>query len=93
MRMEWKDCYKFEPIEKVKHIGESTDKVETCKIYERTMYFAKSKGIKKIIDFAKSWLYYPKMQKYLIKTYGKKMNMTRLQYSIWHCKLEKLVKE
>lgn len=44
------------------------------------------KTILRIYDFFKSWMYYPKMQKYLkrIGADEEKHGMSRLQYSLWH---------
>lgn len=46
-----------------------------------------------IIDFIKSWLYYPKMVRNFEKTsWGRQyiMNLTRFKYSWWHCHVGKL---
>lgn len=45
-----------------------------------------------IVDFIKSWLYYPKLKKYL-KNNGlsvKVMFGDRLRYAKWHCQVAKL---
>ncbi len=47
------------------------------------------KQIVRIYDFIRSWIYYPKMKKYL-NNIGIKQIMSRLQYSLWHCKTGKL---
>lgn len=91
--MDWECHYKFEPIKNVKNIGEKTDNIEMCSLYERTTHFENVNGIKKIIYFAKAWLYYPKMQRYLDKNYGTKLKATRFQYSVKHCKHGRLVEE
>ena len=46
--------------------------------------------MKKMIDFIKSWLYYPKMVKYLKDKCGIEYKNSRLGYSWWHCHTGKL---
>ena len=43
-----------------------------------------------IIDFIKSWLYYPKLEKWFSKHMKTKCPYTRLEYSLMHCKYRKL---
>lgn len=40
----------------------------------------------RIYDFIKSWMYYPKMKRYLKDRCGVDYPNTRLQYSFWHCR-------
>ncbi len=47
------------------------------------------KYILRIYDFICSWIYYPKMKKYL-NGVGIKQIMNRLQYAFWHSKTGKL---
>lgn len=47
------------------------------------------KHILRIYDFIRSWIYYPKMKKYL-NSIGIKQVMRRLQYAFWHSKTGKL---
>lgn len=59
--------------------------LEDCKIYHPTIPV-----YKRVIDFVKSWFYYPKLKKYdleqggWIKTYIS--NTGRFQYAWWHCR-------
>lgn len=49
--------------------------------------------IEMIIDFIKSWFYYPKMIRYFEKTsWGKQYvkGFTRFKYSLWHSLVGKL---
>ena len=46
--------------------------------------------MKRMIDFIKSWLYYPKMVKYLKDKCGIEYKNSRLGYSWWHCHTGKL---
>ena len=43
-----------------------------------------------ILDFIKSWLYYPTMVKYLNKLGIHSWDNQRLYYSWWHCHVGKL---
>ena len=43
--------------------------------------------IKMIIDFIKSWFYYPKMTKYLKDKCNIEYPCSRLRYSWWHCRI------
>ena len=46
--------------------------------------------MKRMIDFIKSWIYYPKMVKYLKDKCGIEYKNSRLGYSWWHCHTGKL---
>ena len=54
------------------------------------MYYPPIPLYKRMIDFVKSWFYYPKLKKYamehggLMKVYIS--NTGRFQYSWWHCR-------
>lgn len=43
-----------------------------------------------IIDFIKSWLYYPKMKRYLNRLGIHNWDNQRLYYAWWHCHVGKL---
>lgn len=43
-----------------------------------------------MIDFIKSWIYYPKLKRYLTNHYGFEFNMSRIQYAWWHYHVGKL---
>lgn len=40
----------------------------------------------RIYDLIKSWMYYPKMKRYLKDRCGVDYPNTRLQYFFWHCR-------
>ena len=44
------------------------------------------KAALRIYDFIKSWMYYPKMKRYLKERCSVDYPNTRLKYSFWHCK-------
>lgn len=46
--------------------------------------------MRRMIDFIKSWVYYPKMMKYLKDKCGIDYPCSRLKYSWWHCYAGKL---
>ena len=45
------------------------------------------KLVLKVYDFIKSWIYYPKMKRYLKEKCGVDCAYTRIQYALWHCKV------
>lgn len=45
------------------------------------------KSVLRIYDFIKSWIYYPKMKRYLNEKCGVDCVHTRIQYALWHCKV------
>lgn len=47
------------------------------------------KRILRIYDFAKSWIYYPKMKSYL-RRLGIDYPESRFAYALWHCRNGKL---
>lgn len=47
------------------------------------------KHILRIYDFIRSWIYYPKMTKFL-NGIGIKEPDSRFEYALWHCKTGKL---
>lgn len=46
-----------------------------------------------IIDFIKSWFYYPKMKKYLKDRCCIYYSQSRLNYALWHCKFSKKIEK
>ena len=44
------------------------------------------RAVLRIYDFIKSWVYYPKMKRYLKEKCGVDCVHTRFQYALWHCK-------
>lgn len=50
------------------------------------------KSFLRIIDFIKSWIYYPKMVKYIKKSYCIDLSdrWSRFEYAWWHCHVWKL---
>ena len=44
------------------------------------------KSVLRIYDFIKSWIYYPKMKRYLKEKCGVGCVHTRIKYALWHCK-------
>ena len=49
--------------------------------------------MKTIIDFIKSYFYYPKMKKYLKDRCGIYYSQSRLNYALWHCKFSKKIEK
>ena len=49
--------------------------------------------MKTIIDFIKSYFYYPRMKKYLKDRCGIIFPYSRLKYALWHCKFSKKIEK
>ena len=49
--------------------------------------------MKIIIDFIKSYFYYPKMKKYLKDRCRIYYSQSRLNYALWHCKFSKKIEK
>lgn len=44
------------------------------------------KTVLRMYDFIKSWMYYPKMKRYMKEKIEIDYVYTRLQYALWHCR-------
>nr|DAX08371.1 MAG TPA: hypothetical protein [Bacteriophage sp.] len=46
--------------------------------------------IARVVDFIKSWLYYPEMKRYLREKCNVCYQKSRVKYAWWHCHAGKL---
>lgn len=102
---DWSDIYDRDPIEDIKS---AVDIIKHAKpislsrlnneIYNAYMRddAVPIKSLQRIVDYIKSWLYYPKMEKYFddremtIYSRWKYKKFARFKYAWWHCRVGKL---
>lgn len=75
---------------KLENSNGSEEMIEATALDDYKMYYPPIPIYKRIIDFVKSWFYYPKLKKYAMEQDGWMKiyisNTGRFQYAWWHCR-------